>query len=602
MDKKPILWTQGRGQGRTHLQALEQLKLKDNQRVGFKLGHRIDLAGERKAVLFVTTRAKENLAKRAWNALIDRNATRQSAAKLAFSRIRNEIGSIPGFSGSANVGARLDELQHAIEASGSIKAKTIDALMRAVAEMPIRAAARQATSEAGSFFELSGSDLDPLKDALHCDVTCIKKFQAFVSAAASGDTAALDYNMAKDFCEKWVRASAELPQTIDRSFKHAVDSMVGMLTGPGRLEMPSKKEALIDERAFVDDSTLRLDEKNFRKPENALCDNHQGSVHVYEHGRDHVVVKAFAQVKDRKGVPRHTPVAMNEVRAHEQAQVNAGGESHVIGLKAAVRTPDGGTLVVLEHAPLGDANTLTRRIETAELSDKQLHPRRAQNVKLLAFADMLKGVAQAHDNGVMHLDIKPDNFFIDKHGKLLLGDFGTSKTSMAASMESGTAAPDFAAPEQLETGKMKKPGLITYKADIWSLGVILCEFVAPRVPGKGPDVPNRPFPYEKPLEGERLIEDFIKLPKVQRFEQLQLSQHNPLHQLVVEMLDPDPAKRPSVHQVLDHPEMKRFTDPGTNEEETVKRTRKDLLDLAKRGRAQSRRTHRYEGYMKVRLD
>ena len=40
------------------------------------------------------------------------------------------------------------------------------------------------------------------------------------------------------------------------------------------------------------------------------------------------------------------------------------------------------------------------------------------------FADMARGVQHVHDKGFVHLDIKPDNFFVTKDRTVKLGDFG----------------------------------------------------------------------------------------------------------------------------------------------------------------------------------
>jgi len=39
-------------------------------------------------------------------------------------------------------------------------------------------------------------------------------------------------------------------------------------------------------------------------------------------------------------------------------------------------------------------------------------------------ADMARAVKHVHDQGFVHLDIKPSNFFVTKEGRLKLGDFG----------------------------------------------------------------------------------------------------------------------------------------------------------------------------------
>ena len=74
----------------------------------------------------------------------------------------------------------------------------------------------------------------------------------------------------------------------------------------------------------------------------------------------------------------------------------------------------------------------------------------------------------AHNNGVIHRDLKPGNLFLTKEGEVKLGDFGIArdlkgKDISASGMTVGTRA--YMAPEQI-TGDASVSG----KADLYSLG------------------------------------------------------------------------------------------------------------------------------------
>ncbi len=93
-----------------------------------------------------------------------------------------------------------------------------------------------------------------------------------------------------------------------------------------------------------------------------------------------------------------------------------------------------------------------------------------------------EGLAEAHELGVIHRDLKPQNIMIDEKGNAKVMDFGIARSIEApgvtqTGMMIGT--PDYISPEQVEGEKADQ------RSDIYSLGTILFEMVTGRVPFKG---------------------------------------------------------------------------------------------------------------------
>jgi serine/threonine protein kinase len=94
-----------------------------------------------------------------------------------------------------------------------------------------------------------------------------------------------------------------------------------------------------------------------------------------------------------------------------------------------------------------------------------------------------RGVAAAHDLGVVHRDLKPGNVQLDPAGQPKVTDFGLAKWRSADLTETNAVmgTPAYMAPEQA-AGRTKYVGP---SADVWALGVILYECVAGRRPFEG---------------------------------------------------------------------------------------------------------------------
>ena len=88
----------------------------------------------------------------------------------------------------------------------------------------------------------------------------------------------------------------------------------------------------------------------------------------------------------------------------------------------------------------------------------------------------------AHEQGIVHRDVKPANLLLDGRGRLLLADFGIAKALEGAEGLTrtgvGVGTPEYMAPEQAQ-------GRADARSDLYALGTILYQLLTGRVPYTG---------------------------------------------------------------------------------------------------------------------
>ncbi len=118
-----------------------------------------------------------------------------------------------------------------------------------------------------------------------------------------------------------------------------------------------------------------------------------------------------------------------------------------------------------------------RQLEQAQ---KRLQPEEA----LTLIPKICEALQYAHEEGVVHRDIKPGNILISKKGRVKIADFGLARIAGRESKDSRlTGAQDvmgtmhYMAPEQLEN-----PLAVDHRADIYSVGVVFYEMLTGELP------------------------------------------------------------------------------------------------------------------------
>ncbi|MGJ8644861.1 MAG: protein kinase domain-containing protein [Luteolibacter sp.] len=123
---------------------------------------------------------------------------------------------------------------------------------------------------------------------------------------------------------------------------------------------------------------------------------------------------------------------------------------------------------------LVDGVNLRQAMQTEKFSPKQA---------LEIIPALCSALQYAHENGIFHRDVKPENILLGTSGVVKVADFGIARmvgdkaefTLTRTGSAMGTTA--YLAPEQIES-----PGDVDHRADIYSLGVVFYEMLTGSLP------------------------------------------------------------------------------------------------------------------------
>jgi serine/threonine-protein kinase len=166
-------------------------------------------------------------------------------------------------------------------------------------------------------------------------------------------------------------------------------------------------------------------------------------------------------------------------------------------------------------------------VDGEDLAELLLRIGRLPSDKALETARKLcAGLAAAHERGVIHRDLKPQNIMMNKRGEVVIMDFGLAAIAdQLSGDEVRNGTPAYMAPEQLKGSE------VTARSDIYALGLVLYEL----------------FTGKKPFDAKN----------VRQLIEMQESTHLPsmtttaadidpmVEKVIRRCLEPDPAKRPA---------------------------------------------------------
>ncbi|CAI7795819.1 unnamed protein product [Closterium sp. NIES-54] len=247
-----------------------------------------------------------------------------------------------------------------------------------------------------------------------------------------------------------------------------------------------------------------------------------------------------------KSIPKSKLLTENDVedvRREVAILYHVQGQANIVNMKGAYEDRDY-VHIVMELCTGGELyDTIIERIEARGVPYSEHDAAEMARV-------IVRVVERCHALGIVHRDLKPENFLLSSRdpdtAELKATDFGLSCFYKGEGMARHCGSPMYMAPEVVRWRSatqlmVKRPAKYGPEVDIWSAGVIiyalLCGFP--------------PF-YHSSHSTKEIFKAVLRAnPSFSIPPWPSISDH--AKDLLRQMLHPDPAKRPSAHEVLCHP-------------------------------------------------
>jgi serine/threonine protein kinase len=205
--------------------------------------------------------------------------------------------------------------------------------------------------------------------------------------------------------------------------------------------------------------------------------------------------------------------------------LTAGGLELEREIEALARTNHPSVVAVLDRGRLEDTTPyiVTEYVPGETLRQTMSAGPMAAERTARIINEVAQGLDAAHRQGVLHLDVKPENVILSRSGgvgeRATIIDFGIARRSTASATESLAGSPAYMAPEC-------RRGQMAPAADVYALGVMTCEMLTGRLPEPGaavgrflrqlrPDLPHEAVnaiaraTAENPSERFAHVQDYV---------------------------------------------------------------------------------------------
>ena len=177
-------------------------------------------------------------------------------------------------------------------------------------------------------------------------------------------------------------------------------------------------------------------------------------------------------IKAIRGRYLHDPDAIKRFarEAHTVAGLN---HSNIVRTEAIEQIDDRAIAIIMEHVAGGTVRDRLREHGSLGAEDAEAILR-----------DVASALRYAHQRGIVHRDVKPENVFLDpSNGRAVLSDFGIARTidgdASITLLGAALGTPQYMSPEQID-GEV-----VDGRSDIYSLGVLGWELLTGRRPWAG---------------------------------------------------------------------------------------------------------------------
>ena len=231
--------------------------------------------------------------------------------------------------------------------------------------------------------------------------------------------------------------------------------------------------------------------------------------------------------------------------------------------------------VFIQRKPVEALNIVTEYADGGDLEQKITE----QNKKPFTEAEILDYFTQIclalqhlHKKKIIHRDLKSGNVFLMKSGIVKLGDFGISKGLKSSRDKAVTmvGTPYYLSPEII----LNKP--YDAKSDIWALGVLLYELLT----------------FKMPFQAKSLPLLSIKINKGE-YASPSSKYSSEIRDLLKKCLNLDPAKRPSIDEILKLPLIKNRINSKLNEVQYDQDLSKTMVKKYKDKKIEEKKHHHH---------